>query len=321
MHKQLFFAPLLLLGMMAFAQTRLSFDDPPATPALLGKEFISTGLYERDWALSPDRNEIFYTLQSGQNMFQTILYIKKDSAGNWGAPAVAPFAGRFSDLEPAFSPNGKQLFFSSNRPVSGSTPGDFNIWVVEKKEGRWGEPVIIGETVNTTANEFYPSVAANGNLYFTAAYPHGTGREDIWMSPLVNGQYSTPVLLDTAINSKNFEFNAFVAPDESFIIFTVFGRTDDKGRGDLYMSLKDAQGKWKPARCLSILNSDRLDYCPFVSYDKRILFFTSDRNALQKVFAREPATFPALQRSFSGPQNGNGDIYWVSFAKVLESVR
>lgn len=300
------------------AQTTIAFTNPPEKPEVFG---TSTGFSERDFALSPDGSELFYTLQSPQGVFQTIVYRKKDATGQWSKPEIAPFAGKYSDLEPAFSADGKQLYFASNRPIQGTMPKDFDIWVVSKQNNQWGEPQNIGAPVNTNEDEFYPSIARNGNLYFTAAYKTAIGKEDIFVSKPENGKYTEPVPLDTAINSKTYEFNAFVSPDEDYIIFTSYGRKDDTGRGDLYMSVKDAKGKWLPAQNLTMLNSNRLDYCPFVSPDKKVLFFTSERINIPNAYPNKPAKIDELLKAFSSPQNGSDDIYWVSFEKVLESFK
>lgn len=312
---------LFLSIVSASAQQHIRLDQPPVVAELFGKDFISTGISERDFALSPDGAELFYTIQSPQGIFQTIVYSKKDSKGKWSKPEVASFAGKFSDLEPAFTADGKKLFFSSNRPLSGSEIKDFDIWVVEKETGKWGEPQNLGAPVNTTEDEFYPSITNTGNLYFTAAYKNGLGKEDVFIAKFENGKYGEPVPLDTAVNSKTYEFNAFISPDEDFIIFTSYGRKDDTGRGDLYMSIKDASGNWQPAKNLSMLNSAKLDYCPFVSFDKRMLFFTSERNSLKKSFTDKPIKIDKLVKSFTSPQNGGGDIYWISFDKILDLVK
>jgi WD40-like Beta Propeller Repeat len=296
----------------------LRLDEPPPTPAIFEEGLISTSYSERDFALSPDGTEIFYTLQSPQAALQTIVYMKKDKKGNWTKPEVAPFAGQYSDLEPAFSPDGMKLFFSSNRPLNGVAIKDFDIWCVEKKNGEWGQPKNIGEPVNTMADEYYPSITATGNLYFTAAHKNGVGKEDIWLAKWNNGKYETAMALDTNVNSTTYEFNAFVSPDETFIIFSSYGRKDDKGGSDLYMSVKDAAGKWQPAKNLLFLNSDRIDYCPFVSFDKKILFFTSERSGLKKSFPGKPASYAELTQLFSSTLNGGGNIYWVSFERVME---
>jgi hypothetical protein len=311
----------VICSQQVFAQQKIRLDNSSLVPALVAENVISTGLGERDFALSPDGKELLYTLQSGQGVFQTILYMRKDQAGNWSKPEIAPFAGRYSDLEPAFSPDGKRVFFSSNRPVTGSATKDFDIWFVEKAVNGWGEPQNVGAPVNTSADEFYPSVTKSGNLYFTAAYKHAVGKEDIWVAKWENGKYSEAVSLDTTVNSKLYEFNAFVSPDEDFIIFTSFGRKDDKGRGDLYMSMKDASGKWAPARNLAFLNSDKLDYCPFVSFDKKTLFFTSERHSLKNMYLEAAVKIDELTRSLKNTQNGLSDVYQVSFEKVMESLR
>jgi hypothetical protein len=300
---------------------RIDFTTPPSTLQLFKEGIISTSLYERDMAISPAGDELFYTIVAPQNVFSAIIYMHKDNQGNWSKPEVASFSGIYSDLEPAFTPDGKKLFFVSNRPVTGDSIKDFDIWYVEKINGKWVHPFNIGLPVNTEANEFYPSVASNGNLYFTAAYTKGKGKEDIYLSRWENGKYTEPVSLDTAVNSPLYEFNAFVSPDEQFIIFTGYGRNDDHGRGDLYISLKGADGKWQPAKNIAILNSERLDYCPFVSFDKKILFFTSERSALKESYTERPATYQTLIDQRNSILNGQANIYWISFDKVLQSIQ
>jgi hypothetical protein len=297
------------------AQTNIPVNTRQEAVSLVEEWPINTNLNERDFALSPDGMEIFYTLQSPYDRFQTILYIRKGNNGKWSKPEIAPFANTYNFLEPAFSPDGKKLFFSSNRPLTGDKAKDFDIWWVEKINGKWSEPQNVGGPVNTSADEFYPSITQSGNLYYTAAYKDAVGKEDIYLAAFVNGIYKTPIPLDTAINSKMYEFNAFVSPDEQFIIFTSYGRKDDKGGGDLYMSRRDAAGKWEPAKNLAFLNSDKLDFCPFVSFDKKKLFFTSDRNALKET---NPLTYDKLIKQYAGLLNGGGNIWWISFDEVLQ---
>ena len=302
------------------AQTSNNLTIPLPAPLLCTEGNINTGFNERDFAMSPDGTELFYTLQSPQGAFQTILYLTKDRQGKWSKPGIASFAGKYSDLEPAFSPDGRKLFFSSNRPLTGTAVKDFDIWCVEKIDNKWGEPKNLGEPVNSSDDEYYPSITLSGNLYFTAAYKNSVGKEDIYLSVFDNGKYKEPVPLDTTINSTTFEFNAFVARDEQYIIFTSYGRIDDKGRGDLYMSTKDVMGNWQPAKNLAFLNSDRMDYCPFVSFDNKNLFFTSERHALKKTFPNQPASYAELVQDYSGLLNGGGNIYRISFDEVLNSL-
>lgn len=169
----LFTCVCLLCVLDGQAQVNFDFTAIPGTPKIFGEGIISTWMYERDMALSPDGKEIFYTIVSPLNVFSAIIYMHKDEKNNWSKPEVASFSGEYSDMEPAFTGDGKKLFFVSNRPLIGDTAKDFDIWYIEKINGKWAQPVNIGKPINTEANELYPSVASNVNLYFTAAYDKG----------------------------------------------------------------------------------------------------------------------------------------------------
>jgi len=320
--KNIFFSVLALVFILnsepLAAQKLPSLRHAPGEPALFGNTLINTPASERDFALSPDGNEMFYTIQSPvRGGFQTIVYRRKDANGNWSKPIIPHFAGRYNDLEPAFSIDGKRLYFTSNRPIIGDAPKDFDIWFVEKANSEWGEARNLGSPVNTAADEFYPSITGNGNLYFTASYKSGIGKEDIYIAHWDGTGFRSPVALDSSINSPAYEFNAFVSPDENIIIFSSYGRKDEMGGGDLYMSIKDSNGKWRPCINLSFLNSDKIDYCPFVSFDGSILFFTSERTELRN-FYENKVEYDELIKKFTGLLNGGGNIYWVSMKKVMD---
>ncbi|GCC50088.1 exo-alpha-sialidase [Chryseotalea sanaruensis] len=295
----------------------INFSSPPTELKLFGEGFISTAINERDFAISPDGMEIYYTVSTPKSTFQTIVFSKKIK-GEWTKPTVASFAGRYSDLEPAFSADGKTLYFASNRPLNGTEIKDFDIWKVMRQGENWSEPINLGNVVNTTTDEFYPSVAKNGNLYFTASYKDGPGREDIYQAIFKDNTYQKPVPLDTAVNTKFYEFNAFVDPAEQYIIFTSYGRKDDTGGGDLYISRKNDKGQWMTAVNLKSINSKQLDYCPYVSPDGKSLFITSDRHSLPIDFSQQPASYQDIVNSCTQVQNGTGNIYWIDFSSLLK---
>lgn len=305
----------------AFSQESVRKKSLYVTPQLFTDAGINTFMNERDIALSPDGKEIFYSVYLQQSQFHAIIHCIKDAKGRWSEPQIASFSGIYSDMEPAFTPDGKKLFFSSNRPASSSPKKDYDIWFVEKKGSSWESPQNPGPGINTDADEFFPSIAANGNLYFTAAYENGIGREDIYVAKFSEGKYHKPVVLDTGVNSKLYEFNAYVSPDEKLIVFSSFGRKDDKGKGDLYMSTKDEKGNWAPARNLHSINSDKLDYSPFLSFDGKTLFFTSERHSMPTLFTGNALTYDRLRSLHQQLENGLGNIYEVSWEAVVESLR
>ncbi len=286
---------------------------PADTPQLFAPGILSDGLSNRDFTISPKGDEIFFTLQQPRFVSSTILHlVKKD--GKWADPEVAPFSGKYRDLEATFSPDGQTIYFSSDRPVTGEKNKDFDIWKVKRlADGKWGVPENLGTTVNSDKNEFYPSITKSGNLYFTAEIPGGKGSEDIVVCKWTGTGYSKPEILPEDINTKEDEFNAFVDPDEQFILFSSYGRPDGMGGGDLYMSRKDDKGNWMPVKHLpSPVNSTAIDYCPYVTWDKKYFVFTSNRLAKEFKDGKEK-DYQKLKELLSSPGNGWDDIYWMKF--------
>ncbi|MDP9047116.1 MAG: hypothetical protein M3N14_03205 [Bacteroidota bacterium] len=314
-----YFLLLFSVFLIKAASKQITYPDrnlPTDTPRLFAAGILTDGLSNRDFTISPSGDEIFWTVQHAKFVSSTIIRLRKKN-GHWGSPEVAPFSGVYRDLEASFSSDGNTLFFSSDRPVTGTNPkADFDIWKVSRNaNGTWGLPENLGSTVNSDKNEFYPSVAKNGNLYFTVEAAYGKGSEDIVVCKKNPAGYQSPVSLPEDINTKFDEFNAFIDPDEQFIIFSCYGRSDDIGRGDLYISHKDAKGNWSPSRHLpSPVNSSFLDYCPYVTPDKKYLIFTSNRVRKAQLSDRA-LTYRQLKDFLSGPGNGLDDIYWVKFNK------
>jgi hypothetical protein len=323
--KQIIQTFIFLVGintMVCFALKPTLFLMPKLAPkdsAILLKLPSELKLFSvRDFALSPKQDELFITVEGSKNVISSIIRLTKNKQG-WNIE-MAPFSGKYGDLEPAFSSDGKTLYFVSNRPLNDTDTQtkDFDIWKTEKTNGVWSEPKNLGAPVNTDANEFYPSVTDNGRLYFTAAYKNSKGKEDIWMSKLDTGKYSIPISLSDSVNSTLYEFNAFVSSDDSFIIFTSYGREDGLGGGDLYISKKGADGNWTKAKNLgSKINSTALDYCPFVSFDKQYFFFTSERNKVQKSYKTKLSLNEFLKK-IGQIQNGKGNIYWINAKTILK---
>ncbi len=296
-------------------QTGVEFSSPDS-PAVFGPGVISDGFSNRDLALSPDGNDMFYTLQWSNGLFSVILHSKKIN-GKWTSPESAWFSGRYNDLEPAFSPDGNKLFFTSNRPLkeSDSSAKDYDIWYLQREKNNWHGPFNMGNVINTSADEFYPSVARNGNMYFTR--DNGENKDDIFISMYRNNQYEQPVALSSSVNSGGYDFNGFIDPDEKFILFSSYKRNDDLGGGDLYFSLNN-DGNWQPAVHLNgLINSSSLDYSPFVSADKRYFFFTSKRRILKLPFIKSK-NIEEIKTVLNSFGNGNDDIYIMNFKVISD---
>lgn len=303
---------------------------------ILGVIFVSIGLAQpsvqvfspdtfkdfpnvRDLTITSDQSEMYFSVQSRRQDFSAIMVSKK-RGDSWGKPVVTSFSGQYKDIEPFLSEDGLTLYFASSRPVKGREDAkpNYDIWKVTRNSisSEWSEPMNLGAPVNTEADEFYPSIATSGNLYFTAEREGTTGKEDIFLARYENGKFTEPQSLPSEINSQGYEFNAFVSYDESYILFTGYGREDGLGGGDLYIGKKDNQGNWQKAEHLDVpVNSKGLDYCPYV-YGGR-LYFTSNRSDLKAAYDT-PLSTSELIKEFNKIENGVSRIYSVSTEGLID---
>lgn len=270
----------------------------------------------RDIAISPSGSEVYFSLQSYAGDVSALVFVTMKD-GSYSKAAVAPFSGRFHDLEPFFSADGLKLYFVSDRPLSDTarTAKDYDIWYVQRADlnSAWSAPVNMGAPVNTEENEFYPSVAASGNLYFTCDGKDSKGKDDIFVCKLHKGKYEARVGLPDSVNSAGYEFNAFIAPDESYLLYTCYNRAGGYGSGDLYISRNKGNNKWSaPVNLGKEINSPAMDYCPFYDEKTGNLYFTSKRNAVNTTFDSNQ-TLDELLREMNRPENGLSTLYRATY--------
>jgi len=315
---------LVLFGCSCEEQAPIVESTPAATGPYLGQQppgatpelFLATGLGERDTAITPDGAELFYSMWERGRGF---LIMRAGGADGWSDPEFAPFASAgHSELEPFITADGAWLYFISKRPLpDGETPEKFDLWRVPRGADGWGEAEPLPVPLNTEHDEFYPSLTTGGDIYFTSDRPGGLGGEDIWCAEWNGDGWAEPFNLGEAVNSPGPEFNSLIAPDGSWIIFGT-AREGDLGRGDLHIAFRGPDGNFLPAVNMGApINSDALDYCPALSPDGSIFFFTSNRVPES---APDPASFTDLEASMTGPANGRDNIWWVA-ATVIDDLR
>lgn len=293
---------LLFVTIFGFSQEQTK----PAPAFDFMKKYINT----RDLALSSTQDEVYFTVQNTNEEVSVIAFSKKENK-KWTKPKLMNFTRKFRDIEPFLSSDGLKLYFSSNRPMhdSISKPKDYDIWYVERSnlKSEWSIPKNLGAPVNTSNNEFYPSLAKNGNLYYTSDGSKSVGKDDIFFSKWENNHYSEPTTLGLNVNSAGFEFNAFVSPDEKFLIFTGYNRAEGLGSGDLFISYKDKNGEWEKAKNMGTeVNSSLMDYCPFYDAKTETLYFTSKRNSVSNLGFK---TMEELEKEINKYENGFSRIY------------
>ncbi|MDQ1923340.1 hypothetical protein [Massilia pseudoviolaceinigra] len=220
--------------------------------------------------LSPDGAHALWVNSGGKRDKLVIMEAFKKH-GKWQQQTVVPFSGNpeWKDIDPAFSPDGRQVIFQSTRPVHGKPDRKgFDIWSVARTDSGWAAPVHLGNVINTDESESSASMASNGSIYFHKAVG---GNSDLWVSRLVRGAYQTPENVGTPINTAaERESNPYVAPDESYLIyFSTIDRAQDTP--DLLISLREKGGWGTPTRIAPPINSNASEFTPWM-HAKRLYF-------------------------------------------------
>jgi hypothetical protein len=244
---------------------RLARDCPAA-------EIFELSSPREEWRLtfSPDGATAYWTVSDEffpRSRQATIVWSRRDGDG-WSTPEVAPFSGTYPDIDPHIAPDGQTLYFSSIRPVDGVARTDLDLWKVERRGDGWSEPVHLG-AINSPADELYPSVTADGVLYFGSDRPGGLGAWDVYRVATGGGVEN----LGVAVNSATLDFNPEITPDGRLLLFVSFDRPGGYGLGDLYASeLED--GVARPAANLGpCVNTAVDEYHPTLERDRSALYF------------------------------------------------
>ena len=284
---------------------------PGKRPEIFAPGVVSTGFDELFTYFTPDGRELYFQLWKVP--FEVIL-VMKEKNGQWTKPEVASFSGRYF-AKFCLSPDGNTLVLTSSEPRSGQgEPTDeYTTRILKRTKTGWSGPVFVEQIVGYLA----PSISSQGNLYFFFEV-QPPAKSDIYVSKYTNGAYELPVRLSDSVNSKFYEVDPFVAPDESYLIFCRDG--DGFGATDLFISFRKEDGSWTKAKNMGEkINSAAIDLCPSVSPDGKYLFFSSNRNN-HKSYSETPLTYEKKIEILSSPGNGSSDIYWVD-AKIIEDLK
>lgn len=220
-------------------------------------------------AFSPDGKELYWEaiFMQGVNEASRVWYMKEEN-GKWTPPRVAPFS-EYPSGGPAFSNDGKKLFYFSLRPRdnSGRLAGDLDLWYVEREGRNWSEPKNPGPAVNSdNTNEVYPRIAKNGTLYYKV-----TSSPDIIKSSFTDGKYLNREIVGDLFNTDYVDS----CKSMEYIIIQSFHR-----RGnylfELFLSFHKPDGTWiEPVYMGDELHQGIRSTLGSVSPDGKYIFYSS----------------------------------------------
>lgn len=325
-QKTFFTLIIFIISVQSFSQTKsweYFGEKPPQTEAkIFAPEFIGSGLPTRDMAITPDGKEIYFTVHGPAYNFSTILFCKFVDE-KWTKPEVATFAinSKYAFTEPCISPDGKKFFFVSNQPnISADVEkGSYDIRLMNRINDKWSEPENLSDQINTDSDEYFPSVTNDGTIYFTRESEDGTNA--IYRSRFVNGKYSQSEKLPDIVNFGADRFNAFISPDEDYLIVSVFRAKDGFGATDYFILFRNSDDTWQdPINMGEKVNSRFNEYSPYVSRDGKYFFFMSMKPDENLFNGSTQLNFSLLKKIHNSPGNGNNSIYWIS-ADIISQLR
>jgi len=254
-------------------------------PPSLKAEIFAPGLvsvndrHEFGSAFSADGTEFFFGVDTGD---KAEIRFSRLEGKTWTKARTILSHEIYSFNDQFLSPDENELFFISNQPLDGEgDQKDHDLWFSVRRGDGWGAPENAGPVINSDREDYYISFTKEGTLFFASNRAAEEGRNfdfDVYAAPRVDGEFQEPRRLGNSINSRGYEGDVFVAPDESYLIFAA-ARREGLGKGDLYVSFRMASGEWTKARNMGPdINTEGHELCPFVTRDGRYFFYTSNQD-------------------------------------------
>ena len=169
------------------------------------------------------------------------LYISRFRNGSWSEPVMININEPGSwDSSPAFSPDGRTLYFASNRKSRGRNQisyGGTDIYSAQMDtRGRFSRVRNLGPEINTAGNELFPYIAEDAKLYFASDGHPGYGGLDLFVVKRAAGKTVIENLAQP-MNSPGDDFGIFLfRPDRGFY---TSNREGGKGDDDIYTFINE----------------------------------------------------------------------------------
>lgn len=204
---------------------------------------VNKKFHEGPLSFSPDLKTVYFTrnnMSKGKQRhddkgIQNLkIYIANvDENGNWSDERELGINSRdYSVGHPSVSADGKYLYFASNMPGG---YGGADIYKMEiKTDGSFGEPINLGEKVNTEGQELFPWITNEGLLFFASDGHTGLGGLDVFVViPKKDGSFNKLMNVGKPVNSCKDDFALVMNPD-NLSGYVSSSRTSGMGDDDIY---------------------------------------------------------------------------------------
>jgi len=181
-------------------------------PELLAGELVS-GMHDGPAFFCAADSQLYFsrnnnTTRALRNITDTTnklgIYMTHRVGGTWSpARSFRYNENGYTLTTPTVSKDGGRMYFASDKPGGF---GGLDLYYSDKVNGEWNPPVNLGPHVNTALNEDFPFAAAHGRLYFSSDGHPGLGGKDLYYSTEIDGQWISPIHLDSVLNSTADDF-------------------------------------------------------------------------------------------------------------------
>jgi len=174
---------------------------------------------------------------------------------------------RYPEINPVVSGDGTKMAFVTELPFFDGA------FYTEKTEEGWSYPQIITQLMGFDADVYPVALSYDGSemiLYFDDNYIG-----NLYYSRMEDGLWTPAIKMGEPISTKYWESNASFSKDGQTLYFTS-NRKGTHGGLDIYLSERQADGKWGPPVNLgSTINTRYNEESPSISADGKVLYFSS----------------------------------------------
>ena len=287
MKKTILFALVLALVLaLGLAAEVAKADFIFGTPTNLGP-MVNSSSHDFNPSISADGLSLYFISSRAGGVGGRDIWVttRETTDEDWGEPVnLGPTVNTpVGEYGVSISSDGLSLYFDTRQ--SGTTSAIDDLWVATRTttDDDWSNPVSLGPTVNSSSDECYPSVSADGlAVYFCSNRPGGIGAYDLWVTTreATDDDWAAPVNLGPPVDSSGGEADPGISAD-GLTLFFASGTRPGYGDGDIWMTRRaTTNDDWgEPVNLGSIINSSAWEVCPNVSADGSSLFFVVSQSA------------------------------------------
>lgn len=188
----------------------------------------------------------------------------------------------YHEYVPLINAEGDMLYFTSRRPGGTGNEKDPNdqyfedIYYSVNEGGGWQAPQNMGTEINSNTHDATVGISADGDVMIIYRTNENLTGGDLYITYLVNDNWSKPEKLSKEINTEYQEPSACITADGNTIYFSS-NRPDGYGGKDLYRVKRLPTGDWSlPMNLGPNVNTRYDEDAPFLLEESGILYFASN---------------------------------------------